>query len=86
LRRVICDLSNVPYVDIAGARMLRRLYEELSAMNVDLKIVEAHGPTRDLLRAEGIETLVGSITRYGNIAELIAERNEVLPAAPVASG
>jgi MFS superfamily sulfate permease-like transporter len=83
LHRVICDLSNVPYVDIAGARMLRRLYEELSAMKVDLKIVEAHGPTRDILRAEGLETLVGSITRYGGIAELIAERNEVPPVVTV---
>ena len=63
-------------MDIAGARMLRRLHEELDAMQVDLKIVEAHGPTRDLLRAEGLETLVGSITRYGCIAELIAEWNE----------
>ena len=42
-------------------------------MNVDLKIVEAHGPTRDVLRAEGLETLVGSITRYGSIAELVFE-------------
>jgi high affinity sulfate transporter 1 len=71
LRRVVCDLSNVPYVDIAGAHMLRRLYDELSSLHVDLKIVEAHGPTRDVLRAEGLEQVVGSITRYGNIAELV---------------
>jgi high affinity sulfate transporter 1 len=77
LRRVICDLSNVPYVDIAGAHMLRRLHDELSALNMDLKIVEAHGPTRDVLRAEGLEQLVGSITRYGGIAELIGDQTIV---------
>jgi MFS superfamily sulfate permease-like transporter len=27
LRLVICDLSNTPYVDVAGARMLARLYD-----------------------------------------------------------
>jgi SulP family sulfate permease len=71
LRRVVCDLSNVPYVDIAGAHMLRRLYDALFALDVDLKIVEAHGPTRDVLRVEGLEQVVGSITRYGNIGELV---------------
>jgi high affinity sulfate transporter 1 len=46
LKRVVSDLSNVPYVDIAGARMLRRLHEELAASGVEFKIVEAHGPVR----------------------------------------
>ena len=32
LRRVICDLSNVPHADLAAARMLRRLYDELLAL------------------------------------------------------
>jgi hypothetical protein len=27
---VVYDLSNTPYVDVAGARMLRRLHDELS--------------------------------------------------------
>jgi high affinity sulfate transporter 1 len=71
LRRVICDLSNVPYVDVAGARMLRRLHEELAAAGVDFKIVEAHGPVRDVLRAEGLEELVGSITRHASLTELL---------------
>jgi high affinity sulfate transporter 1 len=73
LRRVICDLGNAPYVDLAGARMLRRLHAELQAMNAELKIVEAHGPVRDVLRAEGLEQLVGHIARRGSIAELVAE-------------
>src|SRR6185369_11065859 len=47
LRRVICDLSNVPYMDVAGARMLRRLHEELVRDQREFKIVEAHGPVRE---------------------------------------
>jgi anti-anti-sigma factor len=73
LRRVICDLSNVPYVDVAGARMLRRLHEELTAAGLDFKIVEAHGTVRDVLRAEGLEERVGSITRYRSLAELVED-------------
>jgi high affinity sulfate transporter 1 len=75
LRRVICDLSNAPYVDVAGARMLKRLYQELEVAKIDFKIVEAHGPVRDVLRAEGVEQQVGSITRHTSLAELIREQD-----------
>jgi high affinity sulfate transporter 1 len=71
LRLVVCDLSNVPYVDIAGARMLGRLHEELDAIKVDFKIVEAHGPVRDVLRAERLEERVGSITRHTSLGDLL---------------
>ena len=73
LRRVVCDLSNVPYIDVAGARMLRRLHHELAAANVDFKIVEAHGPVRDLLRAEGAEEDIGSINRFSSLAQVLSE-------------
>jgi high affinity sulfate transporter 1 len=73
LRRVVCDLSNVPYVDIAGARMLRRLHEELTTAGVEFKIAEAHGPVREMLRAEGLEALFGPITRHISLADAIAE-------------
>jgi high affinity sulfate transporter 1 len=79
IRRVICDLSNVPYADLAATRMLRRLHEELSQANIDFKIVEAHGPVREILRAEGLEQLVGPITRYRSLAEAIAEPIEIKP-------
>jgi high affinity sulfate transporter 1 len=73
LRRVVCDLSNSPYVDVAGARMLRRLDEELNAAGFDFRIVEAHGKVRDMLRAEGLEERVGSISRRNSLAEAIQE-------------
>lgn len=82
IRRVICDLSNTPYVDVSGARMLRRLHEELSSGHLDFKIVEAHGAVREVLRAEGLEQRVGSITRYRGLADAIAEAMEEVAEKP----
>jgi SulP family sulfate permease len=76
LRRVIGDLSNVPYVDVAGARMLRRLQEELSAAGIRFQLVEAHGPVRDILRAEGLEERVGEISRRTTLADLLDDELE----------
>jgi high affinity sulfate transporter 1 len=54
IRLVVCDLSASPYIDLAGARMLRDLYDELASRHVALCIVGAHAQLRDLLRAEGL--------------------------------
>jgi MFS superfamily sulfate permease-like transporter len=79
VRRVICDLSNVPHADLAAARMLRRLHDELLQSQIDFKIAEAHGPVREILRAEGLEQLLGPITRYSTLADAIAEPTAVSP-------
>jgi MFS superfamily sulfate permease-like transporter len=72
LRLVVCDLSNSAYVDVAGARMLARLHEELKPLGVQMLIVEAHATQRDILRAEGLEKLVGPINRHISLAEVLA--------------
>ncbi len=72
-RFVVCDLSNAPYVDLAGARMLTRLHDELSTIGVLLRIVEAHAIVRDLLRAEGLEEKVGPINRYASIDDVVED-------------
>jgi SulP family sulfate permease len=54
IRLVVCDLSASPYIDLAGARMLHDLYDELASRHVALCIVGAHAQLRDLLRAEGL--------------------------------
>jgi high affinity sulfate transporter 1 len=51
---VACDLSASPYIDLAGARMLHDLHDELASRRVTLCIVGAHAQLRDLLRAEGL--------------------------------
>jgi SulP family sulfate permease len=54
VRLVACDLSASPYIDLAGARMLHDLYDELASRRVAFCIVGAHAQLRDLLRAEGL--------------------------------
>jgi anti-anti-sigma regulatory factor len=51
---VACDLSASPTIDLAGARMLLDLHDELASRDVALCIVGAHAQLRDLLRAEGL--------------------------------
>lgn len=71
LKLVICDLSNSAYVDLAGARMLAHLHEELRALEIELRVVEAHATERDILRAEGLEHLVGPIQRQVSLADTL---------------
>ena len=54
VRLVACDLSASPYIDLAGARMLHDLHDELASRHVTFCIVGAHAQLRDLLRAEGL--------------------------------
>src|SRR5262249_22164815 len=59
LRLVICDLSDSPFLDVAGANMLAGLHRDLAKRDVRLRIVGGHGKVRDLLRAVGLEDRVG---------------------------
>ena len=70
-RLVVLDLSTSPYVDVAGARMLARLHGELAAQGVGLRLVEARGAVRDLLRAEGVDALVGDVGRRNSLHEAV---------------
>ncbi|MGC1938996.1 MAG: SulP family inorganic anion transporter, partial [Pseudolabrys sp.] len=54
IRAVVCDLSASPYLDLAGARILHALHDELAAQGIALQIVGARGRVRDLLRADGL--------------------------------
>lgn len=71
LKLVACDLSTSPYVDVAGARMLLRLDEELTAAGIAFKVAEAHAEVRDILRVEGLEGKIGHISRKVSLAEII---------------
>lgn len=71
VRLVICDLSASPFVDLAGARMLKALHVALQSANAAVKIVGAHADVRDLLRAEGLEEGVGHIGRRVTVADLV---------------
>jgi sulfate permease, SulP family len=73
LKFVIWDLGTSPYVDIAGARLIKKLYLELEAEGISLKIAEAHSGVRDILRSEGLEHLLGHISRKTSVDDLVNE-------------
>ena len=70
---VVCDLSTSPVVDLAGARMLAKLHQELQAAGIRLRLVGAHAAVRDILRAEGLEESVGYFGRRIKVADAIDE-------------
>jgi high affinity sulfate transporter 1 len=72
LRRVVFDLSNTPYVDVAGARMLRRLHEELATKTIELRVVGAHADVRDRLRFEKLQEWLGPINRHVSLEAAVA--------------
>jgi MFS superfamily sulfate permease-like transporter len=83
-QRVVYDLSNTPYVDIAGARMLRRLHDELASKNIALRVVGAHSEIRDRLRFEKLQDWVGPINRHVSLGEAVGI--QAPPAGPPSPG
>jgi len=73
VRLVVCDLSDSPFVDVAGARILRALHRDLDKIHIRLRLVEAHAKARDLLRAERLEEQVGYLGRHMSVDQAIAE-------------
>ena len=73
LHTVVCDLSAAPYLDLAGSRMLHDLHGELAGRGIALRIVGAHGTSRDLLRADGLDAKVGGLNRALTLDGLLRE-------------
>ncbi len=71
IRLVVCDLSASPYIDLAGARMLHRLHDELASRGITLRIVGARGRVRDLLRADGIAEKIRGLDRVVTLDSLL---------------
>jgi sulfate permease, SulP family len=71
VRLVVGDLSNSPYVDLAGARMLAKLSEDLAELGATLRLAEIHAEARDLLRAENLEAKVGRIDRFTSVNDVV---------------
>jgi len=70
---VVCDLSDVPRVDVAAARMLAGLNRDLRKRGIRMRVVEAHASVRDLLRAEAVEEQIGYLGRHITVDQAIAE-------------
>jgi hypothetical protein len=60
-------------VDIAGARFLKQLFIDLKKKKMSLKIAEARSEVRDILRSENLEDLLGHISRFVSVDDLVVE-------------
>lgn len=74
VRLVACDLSASPYIDLAGARMLHDLHDELALRHVTFCIVGAHAQLRDLLRAEGLADKTDSLQWLRSLDSVLSDR------------
>jgi high affinity sulfate transporter 1 len=73
LKLLVLDLSAAPYVDIAGSKMLVQVSNQLQKKKIKLKIVEALSNVRDILRKQGMEEVIGRISRRVAISDVIRE-------------
>lgn len=70
---VLMDLNTSPYVDVAGARFFKKLFNALQSRGIRLDVAEARSEVRDILRAEHLETILGPITRFDSVHHLVRE-------------
>lgn len=73
LHTVLFDLSSSPKIDLAGVRFFKQFFMDLKAKNISLKVTEARAEVRDNLRAEGLEVLLGHISRSVSVDDLVVE-------------
>jgi high affinity sulfate transporter 1 len=71
LKTVIFDLSTSATIDSSGARLIKRLYDNLQCKGIALKVVEAHSEVRDILRLEDIEHLLGHVSRRDTLHDVV---------------
>lgn len=73
VRLAVCDLSTSPYIDAAGAGMLKNLVVELAREGIQFKVAEAHAKVRQILRATGISETLGGVSRHTALADIVEE-------------
>lgn len=58
---------------MAGAEMIAGLAREFAARVVAFRVVEARASVHDVLRLEGLEQLLGPISRRATLAQAVAD-------------
>lgn len=71
VKYVVLDLSSSPYIDAAGAKIIKKLYLDLEQKGICLKLTEARSDVRDMLRLENVEHLFGHIGRRSTLLETV---------------
>jgi SulP family sulfate permease len=70
---VIIDLQSSPITDVTAVDMVRDLITELDRKGILLRLANASGQVRDVLRAAGIEDKVGKLDQTTTIEALIEQ-------------
>lgn len=74
----IIDLQRSPITDYTAAEMIRNLATELERKGVALRLANASGQVRDLMRAAEVEEMVGRLDRTTTIDALCQQYEDVL--------
>lgn len=61
VKLVVFDLSSSPYVEVSAVYMFGELHEELAGRGITLRLSNATGAVRDLLRRAEMEKLFGAL-------------------------
>jgi SulP family sulfate permease len=70
-RLVVIDLSPSPIIDVTAADMINDLYDDLSGRGITLRIANASGKVRDVLRSSGIEGKIGTVRLDSSVNDII---------------
>lgn len=73
VKLVVWDLSTSPNMDLPGARSIKVMHEMLRDRGVGLRVVEPNSFVREILRGEGVDELVGEVSRYASIQSAVEE-------------
>jgi SulP family sulfate permease len=73
---VILDFESSPFTDVTAVDMTRDLISELEHKGIKLRIANASGQTRDILRRAGIEEKVGRLDQATTIAAIIRQSRD----------
>jgi high affinity sulfate transporter 1 len=73
LHLAIIDLQSSPITDVTAVDMIQDLITELERKGITLRLANASGQVRDVLRAAGVEEKVGKLDRTTTIAAILNE-------------
>jgi high affinity sulfate transporter 1 len=71
VKLVVIDLSSAPYVDLQSAHTIGELAEELTAMGIQVQVVEGRSSVRERLRGEGLGERLGGVDRVTSVADVV---------------
>jgi anti-anti-sigma factor len=69
----IIDLEFSPFMDVTAVEMILELITELDQKGIALRLANASGRARDVLRAAGIEEKIGKLDQATTIAVLLEQ-------------